>query len=232
MKYWGLFGFTAALFCAGCAAQEGSGEGVTSTVLTSEATPDAGAQAVQQALAQPSVSVAPSAAVSPPVAPSVAVAPQPVPVTQGRIVYPHSNATSSKGQPVQAGKVSKAGGAEQGAYKNALAAYQRHKPVEAEQQFESFMAAYPESRLAPNALYWKGECLYLRGKYSDALFVFKDVTTRYPQHPKAADALLKAGMSYARMGDAENAKLHYRVLYEDYPNSQAARKGKEKGLKP
>lgn len=224
MKYWGWFGFAAALFCAGCATHEGSGEGVTSTVLTSEASPDAGAQAVQQALAQPPVSVAP-------------VAPPPVPATQGRIVSPQGSATSDRNQSVQSGKVVQAGrtgtsGTEQSAYKNALAAYQRHKPVEAEQQFESFMTTYPNSKLAPNALYWKGECLYLRGKYSDALFVFKDVTTRYPQHPKAADALLKAGMSYSRMGDLENAQLHYRVLYEDYPNSQAARKGKEKGLKP
>ncbi|MEG1610535.1 MAG: tol-pal system protein YbgF, partial [Bilophila sp.] len=102
----------------------------------------------------------------------------------------------------------------------------------AEKQFDAFMAAYPTSKLAPNALYWKAECLYLRGKYADALFVFKDVTARYPKHPKAADALLKAGMSYARLGDADSAKLHYRVLYEDYPTSQAAKTGKKLGLNP
>ena len=92
---------------------------------------------------------------------------------------------------------------------------------------DAFLRDYPNSKLTPNALYWKGESLYSRRLYPEAIFVFKDVTARYPKHQKASDALLKAGMAYGRMNDEDNARLHYQVLVEDYPSSPAARRAKE-----
>lgn len=121
---------------------------------------------------------------------------------------------------------------ERRAYNQALEMLRKKNYTQAESMFDDFIAAHPNSKLMPNALYWKAETLYSRGKYAEAIFIFKDVTARYPKHPKGADALLKTGMSYGHLGDTENAKLHYRVLYEDYPHSGAARQGKKLGLQP
>lgn len=116
---------------------------------------------------------------------------------------------------------------DQSAYKAALAAYQAKRFEDSERAFDAFLRDYPNSKLIPNALYWKGESLYSRRLYPEAIFVFKDVTARYPKHQKASDALLKAGMAYGRMNDEDNARLHYQVLMEDYPSSPAARRAKE-----
>lgn len=116
-------------------------------------------------------------------------------------------------------------------YNKAYALYQQRQYAQAEKLFDEFLANYPQDVLAPNALYWKGETLYARAIYPQAIFAFKEVQTRYPKHPKTADSLLKTAMCYARLGDTENAGLHYLVLMEDWPNSEAARKAKAMGAK-
>ena len=116
-------------------------------------------------------------------------------------------------------------------YDNAYRLYQKHQYAESEMAFNAFLEQYPQDVLAPNALYWKGETLYARALYPQAIFAFKDVQTRYPKHPKTADSLLKTAMSYARLGDTENASLHYLVLLEDWPQSSAAQKSRSMGAK-
>lgn len=115
-------------------------------------------------------------------------------------------------------------------YNKAYALYQHRQYAQAEKAFDEFLAKYPQDVLAPNALYWKGETLYARALYAQAVFAFKEVQTRYPKHPKTADSLLKTAMSYARLGDNENASLHYLVLVEDWPSSEAARKARAMGV--
>ncbi len=114
-------------------------------------------------------------------------------------------------------------------YDNAYNLYQRKQFAQSEMAFDAFLEQYPQDVLAPNALYWKGETLYARALYPQAIFAFKEVQTRYPKHPKTADSLLKTAMSYARLGDNENASLHYLVLLEDWPQSAAAQKARAMG---
>lgn len=116
-------------------------------------------------------------------------------------------------------------------YDNAYQLYQKRQFAQSEMAFDAFLEQYPQDVLAPNALYWKGETLYARALYPQAIFAFKEVQTRYPKHPKTADSLLKTAMSYARLGDNENASLHYLVLLEDWPQSQAAQKARAMGAK-
>lgn len=119
---------------------------------------------------------------------------------------------------------------EEGAYNAALALARGGKTAEAINSFTAFLLQYPTGRYAPNAYYWMGECLYAQRKYTDALLQFKDVAARYPRHHKTADALLKAGMTYDRLGDKENAALQYKALVTDFPTSDAARRVKGRGV--
>lgn len=172
------------------------------------------------------------------VAADITEAPKPVPQTQAAeqkqaVQTAGAQQTAALGtQPVrQAPQKTEQALSSKDMYNKAYGLYQQRQYAQAEKLFDEFLAKYPQDVLAPNALYWKGETLYARAIYSQAIFAFKEVQTRYPKHPKTADSLLKTAMCYARLGDTENAGLHYLVLMEDWPNSEAARKAKAMGAK-
>lgn len=119
---------------------------------------------------------------------------------------------------------------DQAAYNTAMAAFNSKRYTESEKRFADFIQQYPQSKLVPNAFYWKGESLYSRGQYADAILEFKKVIAQYPKHHKTPDAMLKSGMAYQRINDTENARLHYRVLVEDFPHSPATKRGRSLGL--
>lgn len=108
------------------------------------------------------------------------------------------------------------------AYKNALNLLEGGKPEAARQAFETFLAVYPESGLAPNAYYWLGESNYTLKHFDQAILTFKDVPNKYPKHPKAAAAMLKTAFAYQRLGDRDNARFYLQTLLEQYPNSEPA----------
>jgi len=114
------------------------------------------------------------------------------------------------------------------AYESALNLLQRGKTDEARVRFEGFLGDYPNSALAPNALYWKGEALYAQRRYADAIVAFKEVTARFPKHHKAADSLLKTALAYKQLGDDENVRFHLKALREDHPDSPAAKLARQR----
>lgn len=111
----------------------------------------------------------------------------------------------------------------QSRYDSALALYNSEKYEEARAAFDAFLAKYPKSGLAPNAIYWKGETYYSQKDYTQAILTFKEVTGKYPKNAKAAAALLKIGMSYDKVGDTDNAIFYLRALVEDFPKSHPAK---------
>ncbi len=108
------------------------------------------------------------------------------------------------------------------AYEAALAQYYKGQYAKAQETFADFLRLHPGSSLAPNALYWQGECLYSLGKFDAAILAFKDVASKYPKHDKAAAALLKAGFAYAELKDKENARFYWQILLDDFPGSAPA----------
>ncbi len=153
------------------------------------------------------------AAAMPPATPVVATAPQ-APVH----VAPMAPATPAP-TPKPAPRLSP----EKAAYKHALDLVRGGQATAGRAQFEAFLQAYPQSSLAANAYYWIGESYYSQANYTNALYAFKQVTTHYPRHHKTSDALLKAGLTYQKLGDSANAQMQYRALLADFPNSNAAK---------
>ena len=100
--------------------------------------------------------------------------------------------------------------------------------VEGRTTLQEFLSAEPGSVLVPNALYWIGESYYVEKNYPQAVLSFKEVTRRYPKHHKSAAALLKIGMSYAMMGEKDNASLYLRALLQDFPKSEPAPEARKK----
>lgn len=121
---------------------------------------------------------------------------------------------------------------EKNAYNTALQFYRTGRFAEAEAAFQAFLEVYPNSGLVANALYWKGETFYSRSRFPDAIFSFKDVQTRFPNHLKTPDSLLKTAMAYGKLGDKANESLHLTVLFEDWPQAEATKRAQKMGLKP
>lgn len=90
-------------------------------------------------------------------------------------------------------------------YENAFAMIKASKYDAAEREFTAFLNSYPDHVLAGNAKYWLGETYYVRGNFETAARIFAEGYQKYPEGAKAADNLLKLGMSLAGLGKTEDA---------------------------
>jgi tol-pal system protein YbgF len=88
----------------------------------------------------------------------------------------------------------------------------------AEEALKSFVQQHPNDALTGNAQYWIGETYYQRERYADAAVAFAEGYKRYPKGPKAADDLLKLGMSLSRANQKQNACITLAQIDRDFPN--------------
>lgn len=98
---------------------------------------------------------------------------------------------------------------------------------EGRQVLEQFAAKYPRHGLYVNALYWSGEALYGEKKYELAILQLQDVISKFPQHSKAAAAMLKQALAFNALGDRGNARTTMQKLIEDYPDSAQVKAAKK-----
>jgi tol-pal system protein YbgF len=89
----------------------------------------------------------------------------------------------------------------------------------AEEALRSFVQRYPNDALAGNAQYWLGETYYVRKDYNSAAATFAEGYRKYPQSGKAADNLLKLGMSLGNIGQKKEACLTFNQLAHDFPKA-------------
>jgi tol-pal system protein YbgF len=90
---------------------------------------------------------------------------------------------------------------------------------EAEKAFTAFVQKNPNDVLAGNAQYWLGETYYVRGDYQKAAVTFAEGFQNYPNSGKAADNLLKLGMSLGEMGKKQDACTALTQLISKYPGA-------------
>jgi tol-pal system protein YbgF len=88
----------------------------------------------------------------------------------------------------------------------------------AEEALKTFVAQHPKDPLAGSAQYWLGETYYTRGRYAEAASAFAEGYKNYPKGTKAADDLLKLGMSLARANQKQSACVAFAQLDHDFPN--------------
>ncbi|MBI5755865.1 MAG: tol-pal system protein YbgF [Nitrospirae bacterium] len=94
--------------------------------------------------------------------------------------------------------------------------------------FSDYLRQSPTGNLAPNALYWIGECYYSKGDYPKAIAAFESVTIDYPKSDKVVSALLKMGYGYEKLGNKEMSALYLKKVVEQFPYSQEAMLAKVK----
>jgi tol-pal system protein YbgF len=114
-------------------------------------------------------------------------------------------------------------GSDQQNYDAAFALLQGRKYDEAAAAFETFLMQFPTSPRADNAVYWLAETHYVRGRFNDAMPVFRRVIEQYPQSDKVPDALLKVGFCQIELGDRGAARTSLQEVMRQFPDTTAAR---------
>lgn len=92
---------------------------------------------------------------------------------------------------------------------------------EAELALRAFVEQYPKDPLAGNAKYWLGETYYVRQDYQQAAVTFAEAYQEFPNNSKAADNLLKLGMSLSSLGSKSDACGTFTELLKRYPKAAA-----------
>ena len=106
-------------------------------------------------------------------------------------------------------------------YENAFSMVKNRQYDRAQVEFETFLGEYPNHALAGNAKYWLGETHYVRGNFETAARIFAEGYQRYPKGSKAADNLLKLGLSLDALGKKNDACVALRQLKKENPAGAA-----------
>ena len=91
----------------------------------------------------------------------------------------------------------------------------------AEVALGTFIKNHPDNSLTSNAHYWLGETYYVRGKFGDAAAAFAEGYQKFPKSSKAADNLLKLGMSLGQLNQKKEACLSFAELNNKFPDAPA-----------
>jgi len=104
-------------------------------------------------------------------------------------------------------------------YEAAHALFKSGKHAVSAEAFEKFLAAYPDSKFAPNAQYWIGYAHFSQKNYKGAIAAQQKLLQQHPDHQKASDALYNIANSQIQLGNIDDAKQSLRNLISKYPMS-------------
>jgi tol-pal system protein YbgF len=113
-------------------------------------------------------------------------------------------------------------------YEVAVGQVKGGNPKKGRETLSDFATKYPNHKLIPNALYWKGEAFYAEKDFENAILTFQDVVDKYPRGEKAPDAMYKQGLSFLALKDNKNARILLDLVPKKYPKSKAAEMAKKK----
>ena len=90
------------------------------------------------------------------------------------------------------------------------------------QWFDALAQKFPQSKLLPDALFFRAECLYLRGKKSEAAESYAAMAAKYASHALAPQALYMAGFAALETGQYAAALRHAQTFLAAHPNDNLA----------
>lgn len=118
-------------------------------------------------------------------------------------------------------------------WSKAEAAVRQGKWGDAEKLIERVLLEFaPGDPRIPQAHYWLGEAYFARGRHLEAAREFRKASDETPNHPLAAEALLRVGDVYAELWRrpeldptyGQTALATYQELLNRYPGSSAAKR--------
>ena len=85
--------------------------------------------------------------------------------------------------------------------------------------FQAFLSQHPQDPLAGNAAFWLGQISYAQGHYDQAAVTFLDAYQKYPKSAKAAESLLKVGLSMGQLGKKKEACAALHRFQTEFPDA-------------
>ena len=107
-------------------------------------------------------------------------------------------------------------------FSQGMNSYKAGKYKDAYRTFEQVLSGNPRGGKAAQVLFYMGECLFNQGEYDLAILDYQKVISNHAGDSHTPAALLKQGMSFEKLTDRETAKIIYKKLIADYPNSSVA----------
>ena len=95
---------------------------------------------------------------------------------------------------------------------------------QAENGFKDFLNKYPNHNLAGSAQYKLGETFYAQQNYREAAQNYLTGYKQYPKSRRAADSLMKLGLSLNKLGQKEQGCAALGSVGTEFPNSVEAKK--------
>jgi TolA-binding protein len=113
---------------------------------------------------------------------------------------------------------------------NLAQAGQPERYAEAAAAFAELAQKNPQSKSAPQALYYQGEALYAAGQKAEAAAVYAELATKHPDSDRAADGLYALGVARQELGMNEEAGEAYVAFLKQFPkHALAAEVGMRRG---
>jgi len=90
------------------------------------------------------------------------------------------------------------------------------------QEFDQYVAQYPDGRFVTNAYYWQGQAYVNLSMFDEARLAFETILEQYPDGRKIEDAMYSLGTVYHRLGDNARARQLLQDVRARFPNTSAA----------
>jgi tol-pal system protein YbgF len=115
---------------------------------------------------------------------------------------------------------------ENSSYDVGTAAFRRGDWRGAVRAYTVFGSDYPQSQLAPNAMYWTSLSQFNLKEYREARTTAEALMKKFPDSSKVPDAMMLIGSVQFEMGDMGSARNTFEDIIAKYPSSDAAAKAR------
>ena len=113
-------------------------------------------------------------------------------------------------------------------YEVALELFNNTKYAEAVASLETFLQSYPDSQLAPEAMFYRGSALYATNNFNGSIQGLKELIQQHPNNDRSADALLVIAASLIELDNISGAREALKTITSNYPDSSAASTAQER----
>jgi len=117
---------------------------------------------------------------------------------------------------------------EQEAFDGALDFYRQGKVKEAAESLKAFLTLYPNSPLAPAAMFYLGSSQYANKDYKGSIATLQNMVSKYPKHDRAPDALLVIAGAQFELNDRAGTKATLQKIVKEYGSSAAAQTAQQR----
>lgn len=114
------------------------------------------------------------------------------------------------------------------AYDAALNLFKAGQYAEAAKAFEHFVDTWPDSDMAPNAMFWLGNSFYAQNNCKDAIAAQETLLSRWSDSSRAPDAMLAIADCQRDNRNVAAARSTLNTLISRYAGTPAAVKAKER----